>query len=122
MKNHFSQNLHDLRQEKGISQYKLALELNYTQSNISEWEKGSVEPKATALICLANYFGVTTDYLLGLEDDFGTRTTHTAAPMSNEYTLEEKKFIEDLRTLTPGMRDILRTTLSAMMSDKREKV
>ena len=68
--NSFANILKELRIEKSLSQKELAEKLNYTQSNICEWEKGSVEPKATALKTIANYFNVSVGYLLGLEDDF----------------------------------------------------
>lgn len=91
MESKFSQNLKYLRSEKSLAQSQLAEMLNYTQSNISEWEKGTVEPKATAIITISEFFGVTADYLLGLEDDFGARppapTHNTSALPSDEQEL-----------------------------------
>ena len=64
----FSIRLTELRKEFGISQAKLAKEIGATQKAIDFWEKGINEPKASFIIKLANYFKVSTDYLLGLED------------------------------------------------------
>ena len=68
MKENISKRIYELRTEKCLSQQKLALAIGATQKAIDFWEKGTNEPKATYIINLATYFGVTTDYLLGLED------------------------------------------------------
>lgn len=64
-----------LREEKAISQMQLANALNISQSAIAKWELGKTEPTADYIIRLAIFFDVTTDYLLGLENEDGTRNT-----------------------------------------------
>ena len=64
----FQNRLKELRLEKGISQKDLGIAIGATYSAISYWETGTNEPKISHLIALANFFGVTADYLLGLED------------------------------------------------------
>lgn len=64
----FAERLRELRCEKGLSMKQLAKELNTTDAAISNWENNINEPKITYLKVIAIYFGVTTDYLLGLED------------------------------------------------------
>ena len=68
--NKFSNRLKELRIEKGLSQENLSKELNYkiSQSAIAMWELNKRIPNLDALIILAKYFGVTIDYLAGLED------------------------------------------------------
>ena len=61
----FGTRLKELRIEKGISQHTLALEIKYGQSSISDWEMEKVDPPATAVLVVADYFDVSTDYLLG---------------------------------------------------------
>ena len=68
MKNEFAERLKELRTEKGIGQEKLAADLGVGNGTISLWENGLREPKMSNLILLAQYFGVTVDYLVGLED------------------------------------------------------
>ena len=67
MKENFSIRLYELRTEKNLSQQKLAKLIGVTQKAIDFWEKGINEPKASYIIKLANFFEVTTDYLLGIE-------------------------------------------------------
>lgn len=64
----FGERLKELRLEKGLSQGKLAKETGLTQSCIFYWETAQKSPNAQAVVILAKYFGVTSDYLLGLED------------------------------------------------------
>lgn len=56
--------LRELRKQKGISQIKLALDLNTNQNTISRYETGEREPGLNELIKIADYFGVSIDYLL----------------------------------------------------------
>ncbi len=64
----FAERLRELRTEKRLSMKQLAKELNTTDAAVSNWENNINEPKITYLKVIAIYFGVTTDYLLGLED------------------------------------------------------
>ena len=56
--------LRELRKTRGISQLKLAMDLNTNQNTISRYETGEREPGITELITLADYFDVSVDYLL----------------------------------------------------------
>lgn len=58
----------ELRKEKKLSQQALASSIGVTQKAIDFWEKGINEPKASYIINLALFFGVSADYLLGIED------------------------------------------------------
>ncbi len=60
--------LKDLRIKNKLSQSELAKNVNISQPAINYWELGKRTPNANAIITLANYFGVTTDYLLGESD------------------------------------------------------
>ena len=61
----FNKRLKELRLSKKLSQDQLAKNTNLTQTSINHWENGKCLPNANAIIALARYFGVTTDYLLG---------------------------------------------------------
>lgn len=58
-----------LREQKGITQLKLAMDLNLNQNSISRYEKGVREADYQTLIMLADYFNVSIDYLLERTDD-----------------------------------------------------
>ena len=57
--------LKELRKKKGVSQLKLATDLNTTQNTISRYETGEREPGINELIKIADYFNVSVDYLIG---------------------------------------------------------
>ena len=63
----FAERLKDLRRQFKIGQNELASKLQLSNASISYWENGKQEPTASALFKLAKFFGVTIDYLLGLE-------------------------------------------------------
>lgn len=67
--NKFSERLKELRLEKNLSQRELAKELNISQAAIARWESNLHIPNIENAIMIVTYFGVTTDYLLGLDDN-----------------------------------------------------
>ena len=68
MENIFKERIKELRQESGLGQIELAKMLNVSHGIISLWENGLREPSMGSLIILAKYFGVSIDYLVGLEE------------------------------------------------------
>ena len=60
--------LKELRMEKDLSQLELAKTTGFSQSSIAYWETGQRIPNAKAIIILARFFDVSTDYLLGEKD------------------------------------------------------
>lgn len=61
--------LKELRKSRGISQLKLAIDLNMNQNSISRYENGEREADCATLILFADYFDVSVDYLLGRTDN-----------------------------------------------------
>ena len=54
-----------LREERGISQVRLAIDLNMNQNSISRYESGAREADYKTLLAIADYFNVSLDYLFG---------------------------------------------------------
>lgn len=61
--------LKELREKRRLSQITLAMELNLNQNSISRYETGEREADYATLIAIADYFGVSVDYLLGRTDN-----------------------------------------------------
>ena len=61
--------LREIRKSKGISQLKMAMDLNTNQNTISRYETGEREPGINELIKIADYFNVSVDYLLERTDN-----------------------------------------------------
>lgn len=60
--------INELRTEKNISQQQLASAIGVSRRAVTFWDSGINEPKATYIARLATFFGVTSDYLPGLEN------------------------------------------------------
>ena len=69
----FALRFRELRIEKGLTQKEIAQSLNTTNKKISFWETDFSDPSLDEVVDVARYFGVSTDYLLGLQDEFGNQ-------------------------------------------------
>lgn len=65
----FAKRLKKLRKENKLSQKELANMLGVTDKAVYLWEKGEREPSFKLAMEIAKIFGVSTDYLCGLEDE-----------------------------------------------------
>ena len=61
----FPQRLQTLREKRRLSRRTLAELWGLSKNMISLYERGEMAPSVDALINLADFFGVSTDYLLG---------------------------------------------------------
>lgn len=66
--NKFAERLKELREEKGLSELQLAKVLGISSTTINRWERGLRIPNLDSLVLLSRFFGVSIDYLCGLED------------------------------------------------------
>lgn len=62
----FFDRLKELCDSKGISAYKACTDIGLNRAAVAKWKNGS-QPNGTTAVKLADYFGVTVDYLLGKE-------------------------------------------------------
>jgi transcriptional regulator with XRE-family HTH domain len=68
----FGKTLKRLRENKELKQEELAKIFNVERSTLGKWENDSSKPDYSKLNKIADYFNVTTDYLLGRTDDPNT--------------------------------------------------
>lgn len=64
----FSRKITELRKVRKISQSELADILGFSRAQLDNYEQGSLEPDFKTLEVIANYFEVSTDFLLGIKD------------------------------------------------------
>lgn len=103
----------ELRTERGISQKALAEAIGVGQSTIAQIELARNEATASTIRKLSAFFDVSADYLLGLEDDFGARTTTGGNVMRDTNTAQERELLELFRTLSPYLQGM---TMEAVKS------
>ena len=61
----FAERLKEVRKSRGLTQGEVAAHLNIAARSYQYYEGGRRRPDYEGLVALADYFGVSTDYLLG---------------------------------------------------------
>lgn len=61
-------NFEKILKQKKLSSYKVAKEAGVTQTSLSNWKNGKSVPSTTTLQKIADYLGVTVDYLMNGEE------------------------------------------------------
>jgi len=64
-----SERIKELRLSRNLNQVQLGEALWVTKQTISNWENDNIQPSIAMLIKIAKYFKVSTDYLLGLDNN-----------------------------------------------------
>ncbi len=59
----------ELLQEKNITPYRVSKDTGVTQTTLSDWKTGRATPKTVTLQKIADYFGVSLDWLVGSSDN-----------------------------------------------------
>ncbi|MGN0183433.1 MAG: helix-turn-helix domain-containing protein [Candidatus Ornithomonoglobus sp.] len=72
----FSERLKGLRNNMGITQSDLAKRLSLTRASVNAWEMGLSVPSTPVIVELAMLFHVSTDYLLGLDNNITISTDY----------------------------------------------
>lgn len=107
----FGETLAELRQDRKMTQKDLAQAMFVTVGTISNYENGVHYPDVEKLISLADYFNVTTDYLLG-------RCKANVSPdVFDESIIGEKtmgQLVNDIRNLSRSRRQSLAIILDDM--------
>lgn len=91
----------DLRRERGLSNYQVAKATGISQSTLSDWKNGKSTPKNDKLLILAEFFGVSMDYLLGLSNDSEGNSQDSIIDDEDE---EMSFLLREVRELTPEER------------------
>ncbi|MGI6180629.1 MAG: helix-turn-helix domain-containing protein [Agathobaculum sp.] len=76
----------DLRKKRGLSQEDLAITLGVSRQAVSKWETDEATPDTAKIVALAEYFHVTTDWLLrniAPEPEAPKKAPHTASAQAH---------------------------------------
>lgn len=101
-----------LLKEHGITAYRVAKETGISTGSLTDWKMGRSSPKADKLQKIADYFGVSVDYLLGNEEK--------EKPLVNGDE-ELTEYLEVLKR-RPEMRMLFSTTKSATKEEVERAV
>ena len=108
--------LSQLRKERGISQKKAATDLGISQALLSHYEKGIRECGLDFVIKCSEYYGVTTDYLLGVSDS----RTGIAPDSLSQLDEDEEHSVSTLAKATKYLLDI--SAASSTESSKKNYI
>lgn len=108
--------LSQLRKERGISQKKAATDLGISQALLSHYEKGIRECGLDFVIKCSEYYGVTTDYLLGVSDS----RTGIAPDSLSQPDEDEEHSVSTLAKATKYLLDI--SAASSTESSKKNYI
>ena len=86
-----------LREHQNLTQAELAKRLKITRSSVNAWEQGISVPSTLYIVELAHIFGVSTDYLLGVN----STTTVNVSGLSDKDIELIHSIILHLRTKNP---------------------
>ena len=89
----FSEILSKMRKERGVSQKKAAADLGISQALLSHYEKGIRECGLDFVIKCSKYYGVTTDYLLGVRRS----DENTLPELSEKAVFALANFIKEVK-------------------------
>lgn len=112
-----------LIQSYGITPYKVSKETGISQSTLSDWKKGKITPKSDTMKKLADYLGVSVDYLMTGEEKKGDKKYY----INDETAAMAQKLFEnkELRVLFDAASDAkpedLKTTYDLLMALKRKE-
>lgn len=81
-----------LRINKGIYQSDIENDTGIKQSTISKFEKGQQEPNLEQLNILADYFNVSTDFLLGRANNYDLNTLEDNLNEARQFGKELKEY------------------------------
>lgn len=84
-----------LREHYGLTQTQLAERLGVTKSAVNAWETGTNSPSLTYIIKLAQIYGVSTDYLLGVNERLTVDITNLDELQKQAVTLMIRLFNRD---------------------------
>lgn len=69
IKDVMAKNLLELRKASSLTQMELAEKLNYSDKSVSKWEHGDAVPDIEVIARIAEFYGVTVDYLISEHTD-----------------------------------------------------
>lgn len=95
----FAKQIKNLRQSRELNQVQLAEKLGVTKQSISNWENDNIMPSIDMLVRVADFFQVSTDYLLGRD------AQETGSPQMLDVTGLTPRQIEHIQYIVDDLRE-----------------
>lgn len=108
---HYRERLKELLDDNDIKQKRLAKEIGLTESVISNYTTGRSNMPIEVLVKVAEYFGVTVDYLAGVTDD-------PALPL--KLSKRERQMVEGFRVLSQQQKELILQNIRFMQKQNQK--
>ena len=113
----FKISLKELRESKGMTQRDFAAEFGVSKGTVGMWESGAREPRTIDEINrIADYFGVSTDYLLGR-----TEEKEKPTPEEGDGPALNTRLVERLIQLSPEEQEKVEAFVQGMIAEREVK-
>ena len=117
----------ELREERGLQQKDLAVDLKVSQPTVSDWENNRKTPSAKSSRKLADYFGVSIDYLLGRdipikEDSENLQIAKRVTDRRTELNITREELAEKIGVSKSTMQRYESGAVQQIPFDKLEKI
>ena len=107
--------LKELRAVKKLRQSDIAAFLGISRTTYTQYETGVSEPDIDTINKLAEYYNVSTDYLLGRTDD----RNYADTSINSDWPPEAKVLFRDVHKLTPEQRDIVLKLIKEFIGESK---
>ena len=87
-----STRIKELRTAHGLNQVEFAAKLSVAKQTVSNWENNNIQPSIDMLTKIADFFHISTDYLLGRED----KKTLDVSGLTDEQLAHINLIIKDI--------------------------
>lgn len=108
--------LQQLRKKTRLTQDQLADAIGVQCRTYGSWERGEREPDFVTLCKIADYFGVSTDYLLGRTDT--PVIVKTEAPPALPEGMKAVELIQDQVPESPDITDVIRSMIADELKNR----
>ena len=106
----------ELRLSRHLTQRELGDIISVTQQNISKYDNNVIEVPVDVLIKIAQYFNVTTDYILGITE---TKRNLERQVIVNKAIDEYFEYVEIFKTLTNDEKELIWLIMLRLKEMKR---
>lgn len=110
----FGKRIKELRENKGHTQREVANLLSMSNSTLAMYETDKRQPDLAATARLADFFGVTTDYLIGRNI-----SAAKSEPTSPQFSADELALIEKYRQMKDDGKDTMHKVANHISPDEQ---
>lgn len=109
-----------LLKERGVTAYRVAKETGISTATLTQWKNGTSIPKQDKLQKIADYFGVTLDYLSGrIEKESISKTKNATDQLEEEFPEGIQVLRRATKELTPEARKTMLRLMKAFLDEEK---